>query len=180
MLLRATRNEEAEVEARALQRLKDRFGDVDTSTLAEWVWDRHRDGVRYVEALSAIAAEVENQGEHIFHNLLDVAKKPKHIRDAEMDIFAWVKPRLEQASNTIRGHRGDPRVKEEVTRAFFAELENYLHRVWPRHRATTRGAIFSAFRDEGGRLSFNVAELVRVLDMEDPLSATADTAGAHR
>lgn len=180
-ILYSTNPLDAKIEGEMRQWFRDNFGDDDAKTLIEWLWDNHRDGVRFVEALSAIAVETEKNGLQFVHNLLDMARKPKLVRDAEMELIAWAKPRIEKATATIRGHRGSPESKKSEMDNFVFALEEKLYTMWPgKHRATMKGAILAAFRDVEGRLELNVATLVKTLNIEDPMSATAATAGRHR
>lgn len=176
--LYSTNQKDAKLEAELRQWLRDNFGEQDAKTLISWVWDNHKNGVGFVEALASICAETELNGRKFVHNLLEVAQKPKLVRDAEMEIFAWAKPRIEEATAKIRACGGDPQAKRAEMDAFVFALEDKLYNMWPgKHRATMKGAILTAFKDLGGRLEFNTGLLVQTLNMEDPLAATASTSG---
>jgi hypothetical protein len=177
-LLYSKRPRDAKVEAEMRQWFRDNFGEVDAKTLIDWVWENHKDGIRFVDALVEIGVETQKNGKQFVHNLLEVARKPKHVREAEIELLMWVKPRLEKAVATVLGHRGDPDVKRQEFDGFLHALEDKLWNMYPsKHRATMKGAILSAFHDSNGRVDLNIADLVKTLNLEDPLSATANTAG---
>lgn len=173
-ILRSTNPAEARVEAEMRQWYVDNFGASDARTLLDWIWENHRDGVRFVAALVEIAKQTQLHGKEFVHNLLDVARKPKAVREAEMEILAWAKPRIEAAVARVIGHRVSEDVKREEVNAFIEALQEKLWTMWPdKHRATMKGAVLSAFRDIDGRFELNVAALVKALNLEDPLAVTA-------
>lgn len=173
-ILRSTNPADARVEAEMRQWYIDNFGADDARTLIEWVWENHKNGVRFVDALVEIAKETQVHGKQFVHNLLDVARKPKHVREAEVEILAWAKPRIEAAVARVIGHRASEKAKREEVNAFVEALQEKLWTMWPdKHRATMKGAVLSAFRDVDGRFELNVAALVKALNLEDPLAATA-------
>jgi hypothetical protein len=174
MILRCTNENDARVEAEMRQWYRDNFGATDADALLSWVWENHRDGVTFLDAIIAIARETEQQGKQFAHNLLEIAKKPKDVREAETEIVAWATPRLQAAANTIRGHRGDPRVAREELDGLMLALESKLRRMFPHvHRALMKGAMASALVKANGAISLDVAALVKALNMPDPLAATA-------
>lgn len=161
------------------QWFRDNFGEEDARALIEWLWDHNgKSGVRFVDALVHIARETETHGKGFVQNLLDVARKPKFVREAELEILAWAKPRLDKAAAIVLGHRGEERVRRDVFDEFLHGLEEKLREMYPgKHRATMKGAIVSAFCDVNGKAEFRVADLVKALNLEDPLAVTASTAG---
>jgi hypothetical protein len=178
-ILYSTNPDDARVEADMRQWYRDNFGEEDTRVLLDWLWDHNgKNGVRFVDALVHIAKETQIHGKQFVHNLLEVAKKPKHVREAEVEILAWAKPRLEKAAAVVMGHRGNPDVKRQEFDAFLHALEDKLWNMYPsKHRATMKGAILSAFQDVNGKTELRVSDLVKALNLEDPLAATAGTAG---
>lgn len=178
-ILYSTRPEDARVEAELRQWYRDNFGAEDARVLLEWLWDHNgKSGVRFVDALVHIARETQAHGKAFVYNLLDIAKKPKEVREAELEIIAWAKPRLERSAAQIQGHRGEESVKRAEMEAFIAALQEKLWKMWPgKHRATMKGAVLSSIVDRDGKVELRVADLVKALNMEDPLAVTAATAG---
>jgi hypothetical protein len=174
MILRSTRPEDAVVEAEMRQWFRDNFGAEDSTALIDWVWENHRDGVRFVDALVTIARETSENGKGFAQNLIDLAKKPRATREAETEIVAWVTPRIEKAAAIVRGHRGDPSVARAEFDGLMIELEAKLRRMFPDvHRALMKGAMASSLRMVDGKFSVDVAALVKALQLPDPLAATA-------
>lgn len=156
------------------QWFRDNFGAEDSTALIDWVWENHRDGVRFVDALVVIARETSENGKGFAQNLIDLAKKPKATREAETEIVAWVTPRIEKAAAIVRGHRGDPSVARAEFDGLMLELEAKLRRMFPHvHRALMKGAMASSLRMLDGKFSVDVAALVKALQLPDPLAATA-------
>lgn len=163
-------------EPQCRQRLIDILGKEDATVLVTWLWERHHAGKSptFGEALAAVTQQTDQHGPQFARNLLDMAKKPRHVSEAEMDIMAWIKPRLEVAAAKVVGHRGDPEVAKAEFDTLCYGLNEKLWAMYPdKHRATMKGAIISAFEHKGGAFSLNVAKLVRNLELEDPLKATA-------
>lgn len=174
MILRSTRPEDAVVEAEMRQWFRDNFGADDSAALLEWVWENHRDGVRFVDALVTIARETDENGKGFAQNLIDLAKKPRATREAETEIIAWVTPRIEKAAAIVRGHRGDLKVARAELDGLMIDLESKLRRMFPHvHRALMKGAMASSLRMVDGKFTVDVAALVKALQLPDPLAATA-------
>jgi hypothetical protein len=163
-------------EPQCRQRLIDILGQEDATVLVQWLWDRHRPGGNptFGQALAAITMQTDQHGPQFARNLLDFAKKPRHVAEAEMEIMAWIKPRIEAAAAKVAGHRGDPDVAKAEFDILCYGLNEKLWNMYPhKHRATMKGAIVSSFEHKGGAFSLNVASLVKALEMDDPLKATA-------
>ena len=163
-------------EPQCRQRLIDILGQEDATVLVTWLWERHHLGSSptFGEALAAITMQTDQHGHQFARNLLDVAKKPKHVSEAELEIMAWIKPRLEAAATKVQGHRGDPDVAKAEFDVLCYGLNEKLWNMYPdKHRATMKGAILTAFEHKGGAFSLNVAKLVQSLNLDDPLKATA-------
>jgi len=163
-------------EPRCRQVLTDLLGSADATDLVRWLWERHHAGSAptFGDALAAVTEQTERNGLQFARNLLDVARKPKHVSEAECDVMAWVIPRIEEAAVTVQGHRGNPEVAREEFAALCWQLEEKLRRMFPdAHRASLRGAVVSSFVHQGGAFSLDVAALVRALHLPDPLAVTA-------
>lgn len=174
IILRATQPKDAEAERELRLWLRANLGETDAEELVAWVWESHRNGVTYVDALAAIVRETGTRGKEFAYNLLEHARKPKEVREAEAELISWSKPRIEAAANKVRGHRGDPAVAREEFVNLCEELQEKLFKMFPlKHRATMKGAMQTGFQHTGGSFTLNVALLVKVLFMEDPLAATA-------
>lgn len=160
-------------EPAARQRLVDLLGAEDARVVAQWVLETHRRfGASYGEALEHVTQECATKGRGFSSNLLEIAKKPKHLREAEMEITAWVVPKISTAVTTIRGHRGNPEVADRLYKELVAELDSTLARWYPSvHEATRRGALLTSCSHAEGQISINVAALVRALDLPDPMRA---------
>lgn len=182
MLLRSTLEADAKDERELRTWLINEIGEADQLTLVDWVWENHRgnnDGITFVDALAAIVRQTGTHGRGFLNNLLDFAKKPKEIREAEQAILGWIKPRIEKAASVVLGHRGDAQVKREQFHELCSDLEAFIHRAYPLvHRATVKGAIVSAMSNTGTAFSLNVARLVKALTITDPLAATAPVSWA--
>jgi len=150
-----------------------RLGEEDGKTLINWLWETHRGRGNYADILSAVVEHTLAEGPTFAQNLLTMAKKPKAISEAELEIMAFITPRINAAVNTVRGHRGDQKVAAQEFEQLCYALEEKLFRMFPaKHRATMKGAIISAFTHKGG-YTLDVAKLVQALFMEDPLASTA-------
>lgn len=159
----------------ARQKFINVLGAEDAEVLTQWVWENQgRNSVSYGQALAHIAAEIDVHGVSFAHNLLEAAKKPRHIWEAERDILAWATPRIQAACATVRGHRGDPHVAQQEFEQLCYALEEKLWSMFPdKHRATMKGAIIGSFQNKNGGMALNVAMLVKALNLDDPLAATA-------
>lgn len=159
----------------ARQKLINVLGTEDAEVLVQWIYENQgRNSISYIHALTHVAAEVDANGPGFARNLLDAAKKPKHIWEAERELLAWAMPRIEAACNVVRGHRGDPEVAKTEFDLLCYDLEEKLWNMFPhKHRATMKGAMISSFQHKGGSMSLNVAMLVKALNLDDPLAATA-------
>lgn len=179
MILFSKNVEEARVEAEMRQWYRDNFGDTDANDLVNWLWEHNgRNDVRFVDALVHIAKETSEQGPKFVHNLLDVIRKPAEVRDAELQILAFMKPRIDKAVTVIRGHRAAPEVVQEEFDKLMFDLEDLVKKMFPgKHRATRKGAMVASLQNVNGAVSLNVATLVKTLMGEDALAATASTAG---
>ena len=144
------------------QRLVDMLGAEDARQLVGWVHETHRSqGITFADALSIVLNGIDRQGLSFAHNLLEVAWKPRDVREAEMEILDWARPRIERAAATVLGHRGDAVVAKREFADLAVELMEKLHRLFPdSHEATLRGAVVLALKHEGGQFTLNVAELV--------------------
>jgi hypothetical protein len=163
-------------EAACRQKLIDALGAEDEEVLVQWLYERHcgRTSPTFGEVLDAISKQTEQYGVKFAQNILDVAKKPKHIREAEVELIAWIGPKVEHAASIVQGHRGDFAIAKEEFDKLCYELEEKLCAMFPgKHRATMKGAIVSSFLHKGGAFSLDVSALVRALEMKDPLEATA-------
>lgn len=160
-------------EAPARQKFVDILGQEDADALVFWVWETHRaQGIGFCDALLLILEHTVLQGRRFAQNLLDMARKPKHIRDAEMDLMAWVKPRVEKATSVVMGHRGDPSAAKSEFGIFIEDLMAYLRRTYPRtHEATIRGAVMTGCSHKNGAFSVEVHTIIKALDLKDPMSA---------
>lgn len=157
------------------QKLIDLLGGEDAETLVQWVYENEgRNNVRYCQALYVIVMGIETQGMGFAHNLLEAAKKPKHIWEAERQILGWLIPRLKEAGVVIQGHRDDPVAVDAEREKLIEGLLEMLWKMYPdKHRATMKGAVVGSFQRKGSEIGFNVAMLVKALNLEDPLWATA-------
>lgn len=162
-------------EPAARQKFIDVLGSDDAEVLVQWVYENQgRNSVSYGQALAHIAAEIDVHGPGFAHNLLDAAKKPRHVWEAERELIAWATPRIEAACNVVRGHRGDADVAKKEFDQLCYGLEEKLWNMFPhKHRATMKGAIIGSFQHKGGSMALNVAMLVKALNLDDPLAATA-------
>lgn len=161
------------VHRRALENM---LGEADADTLVRWLWENHANRLQptFGQVLEAVTKQTMVKGPAFAHNLLDFAKKPEHVQEAELELMQWITPRINEAAVKVQGHRGDP----DVARAEFDDLcyrlEEKLCRMWPgKHRATMKGAIICSFEHKNGAFSLNVAKLVKALNLRDPLEATA-------
>jgi hypothetical protein len=182
MILHSTTPEDGEVEKQIRGWFEDNFGREDAEALVEMIWLRERNGARLVDALVVIAKEYKAHEQNsvaeakaFLGNLLDMARTPAAVREAEMDLLGYARPILERLAARIQGHRGDPIVREESLEEFRALVREKIRSMWPRkHRAAIDGALVVAARAEGGRLVFNARACVKALEMNgDPLEATA-------
>lgn len=160
-------------EPRDRQFLIDELGQEDAEVLVSWIKDTHRaQGMPFGDALNLVAENTRVHGKRFAQNLLDMAKKPKHIRTAEMDLLGWVKPRVEKASAIVLGHRGDPRAVQSEFGILVEDLMAYLRRTYPKtHEATVRGAVLTGCSHKNGAFSVEVHTIIAALDLKDPLSA---------
>lgn len=159
-------------EPRNRQRLIDLLGAEDAGVLVRWVHETHRaQGIAFGDALQTIADETDARGPQFARNLLDVARKPKHVRDAEVEILSWVKPRVDRAIAVVMGHRGNADVAREQYGLFIEELRAYLNRNYKRHQATIDGAIMTGCSHNNGQFEVRVHQIVAALDLKDPMSA---------
>jgi len=160
-------------EPAATQELLTQLGEEDAKILMTWLWETHRGRGNYADILAAVVEHTHAEGTCFARNLLTMAKKPKHISEAEMEIMAFITPRIQAAVVAVQGHRGDQQVAVREFEKLCYELEEKLFNMFPqKHRATMKGAIISAFTHRGG-YTLDVAKLVQALHMEDPLAATA-------
>lgn len=166
-------------EPAARQKFIDWLGAEDASKLVTWIHETHRaQGVEFGEALVYIVEQTEISGVTFAKNLLDMATKPRHIREAEMELIAWVQPRVNNAITTVMGFRGDPTVARQVFSDFTSELEQHINRVYPgKHEATVRGAILASCSHENGAFQVRVHSLVAALDLKDPMDMFYTKAG---
>lgn len=162
-------------EPAARQKFINILGAEDAEVLTQWVYENQgRNSISYGEALAHIANEIDAHGPKFAHNLLDAAKKPRHVWEAERELLAWAGPRIAAACNVVRGHRGSADVAKQEFEQLCYALEEKLWNMFPhKHRATMKGAIVGSFQHKGGEIALNVAMLVKALNLDDPLAATA-------
>ena len=171
----ATSSEELEVR----KQLVGILGEEDERTLSRWVFENHRDGVRYTQALKSIFEGASVYGKQFLENLLDVAKKPKEVAQAEVAVFAWVKERTVLVVKTVQRSKDKEKAAKEELDGFMHDFVGYLHRMFPdKHRATVHGAIIGGMRHVEGKFSVDVAGIVKALFNEDPLAANAKASWA--
>lgn len=177
MLLRTTDVAAASTERRARERIAIELGEEDEATLSAWVFETHGATPTYVEALTLIAEEATRSGRSFLDNLIEVAKKPKPVREAETELVAFVTPLMRRLTERIRAERGGEAAISDARAEFLYRLEEKLVNLFPgKHRATMKGAIVNAFVVAGGAFSLDVAALVRsLLVNDDPLKATASS-----
>ena len=173
MILRGPQTEsDAELEIRKW--LQNELGVADELALSGWLWENHgRSGVAYVDALAEVARAIHAKGKPFAHALLEIAKKPKDRREAETEILHFMSPRLQKATSTVRGHRGDPKVAEQEFNELQAELMWKLRAMYNNSASFTRGAILSAFVHREGAFELVIAKLVEQMCQEDPLQTNA-------
>lgn len=163
-------------EAPCRQKLIDVLGAEDATVLTTWLWERHHAGKSptFGDVIAAIVQKTEIHGPTFAKNLLDAAKKPREQSEAEIEIMAWVTPRIHAAAARVMGHRGDQDVARAEFDTLVRELEAKLWNMFPdKHRATMKGAIVVSFKHKGGEFVIDVGALVRALFLTDPLAATA-------
>ena len=156
--------------------LEDLLGREDADVIVRWLWENHRNRKEptFGKVLEAIVQQTMVKGPAFARNLLDFAKKPKHVREAELEMMQWITPRINAAALKVHGHRGNQDVARSEFDLLCYQLEEKLCEMWPgKHRATMKGAIICAFEHRQGEFSLNVAKLVEALNMHDPLEATA-------
>ncbi len=163
-------------EPQCRQRLIDLLGQQDATDLVLWLWENHKDGKEptFGQALAAITMQTDQHGVQFARNLLDHARKPKHVREAEIEIMAFITPLIHEAAETVRRNGGLEKVGNEEFHLLCYKLLEKLWKMYPyKHRATMKGAILGAFQHRNGAFTLNVAALVKNLEGTDPLEATA-------
>ncbi len=153
------------------QKLIDILGSVDAGTLIRWVRETHAaQEISFGDALALIVEQTEVQGLKFAHNLLEVAYKPRDVREAEMEIFGWAKPRIEKAAAVVLGHRGDQEVAKKEFADLCVGLMEKLHHLFPsKHEAVLRGAVVLAFTHKNGQFSLDTAALVKAVNTPMPM-----------
>lgn len=178
-ILRAQTPHDAKDEAELRNWLVKELGEEDQRILAEWVWDVHRDGVRYVDALAVIIRHGGplplDERKAFFGRLLEVAKRPHDIREAELDLLAWFNTHSKTAVAAVNQNGATQSAAQAEMNALIEKLEAKVHKMFPGcHRASVRGAIISSFTDTGGEFKFDAHRLVQALSSkQQPLAETA-------
>ena len=174
MLLRASERDSLhELELRKW--LVGELGEADEATLSSWIWERHqREPGEYVDVLAEIVRQGGARGKAFVGPLLDLARKPREVREAEIAIAQWVKPRLDHAVSVVRLHGGSQEAAEGEYKLFLDDLTAMLRGMYPlAHRATMTGALASSVKHGGGSFTVDAAKIVHCLGMPEPLAATA-------
>jgi hypothetical protein len=153
------------------QALIDKLGREDAEKLIRFVLETHEtQGLSFGDALALIVEQTERLGLPFAHNLLEMAWKPREVREAEIEILGWAKPKIEQAANVVLGHRADPSVAKKQFADLCVELMDKLTRMFPdKHVAAVRGAVLVAFTHKDGQFSLDVAALVKAIHTPIPL-----------
>ena len=153
------------------QKLNDLLGSTDAATLVRWVKETHAaQEISFGDALALIVEQSEIQGIKFAHNLLEVAYKPREIREMELAIFGWAKPRIEKAAAVVLGHRGNQEVAKKEYADLCVGLMEKLHHLFPdKHDAVLRGAVVLAFTHKNGQFSLDTAALVKAVNTPMPM-----------
>jgi hypothetical protein len=167
-------------EPQCRQRLIDILGQEDATVLVQWLWERHPNGSNpaFGDVLNAVVEESEDKGPQFAKNLLDMARKPREVREMEMELIGWATPRIRAAAAAakVMGYRGDPEVAKKEYADLAVGLMEHLQRVCPDiHAAPLRGAVLTALTHKNGQFSLDVAALVRGILTPMPVGWTMGT-----
>lgn len=183
MILRCLTEQESKDERELRVWLALNIGETDEATLTEWVWSNHHgSGIKYLEALAAIIQQTATRGREYVNGLLEMARKPRARREAEMDLLQWWIPLSNRAIAKVKDCKAEDRAAaaHEEFGGLIELLTAKLHAMFPdKHRATIRGAVAVAFVKAPTGWEFDASRCITACTQEDPLAVNGRASWSH-
>lgn len=172
MILRTTQPQHAADEKELRDWLQANLGVEDAELLAAWIWENeHRTGpVAYLSGLAQVVQGAATMGRSFVGNLLDMAKKPKEVRDAELELTRFAGALLRKLTDRVRAHGGDPAAAHEAELELRARVREKVEAMWPgTPDYIINGAMAVGVTHKNGAFGVEVAHLVKGMLQEDVL-----------
>lgn len=111
MILRTTDERHAKDEASFRKYLVEILGEADEKRLIEFTWDHSATPVAYMLSLAHLVRGVRTEGRKHVERILEVAAKPKHVREASMDLAVFAKVVVDDVAGRVRDAKPEDRAK---------------------------------------------------------------------
>lgn len=175
MILRTTDRQHASDETEFRKYLISELGTEDAETLASFTWENSATPVAYMTSLAHLVRGVGTHGKGYVSRVLEVARKPKEIREAEMDLAVFAHVVVNDCSRRVacspEAERG--KVAEEVWLELVHRTREKLGRMWPGspdyivNGALAVGCIWDK---QAGTFGIEPIKLVAAMRQKDPLA----------
>lgn len=176
MISRATDPQHAKDELEFRQYLHAQLGDTDAQLLVDFVYENAATPVAYVTGLAHLVKGVGASGPGFVGQLIELAKKPKEAREAEMDIAVYVKLVIGDATHRIRCEPAGTReqVADELWREVLHRTREKLNAMWPgTPDYIVNGALLVGMQwdRESGHFNAFPAKIVDAMRRKDPVAS---------
>lgn len=173
MILRTTSPQASKDEADFALYLTGRLGEADSTDLARFVWETAgEDQHRYLVGRAAMCRGVDKDGPAFVANVLQLARKPKEQRQAELELAMFSQQLLGRIVEKLRRHPDDQAAAHDAWREIGQSLQAQVRKMFPSVPDYQRdGALvrFTRWEKSAGKFHIDAASIVAHCLSPDPM-----------